>query len=186
VCAHAYTHSCYIELFKLLVKVTLSLCLINQEPQHRHMGKQRYSYTFLDLGSRLNCVVGFTPLPLYLHRKGPQYSLDSRLGGPHCQSGCCGVETNFLPIGNQTPVIQPVDHHYTNWAILAHFQVTEVSYFYWNSLTTFCWNFNMIYGYSHVGDTSIGVQCITFTTMPWHVWWHIWHLMKAWFSFGLL
>jgi hypothetical protein len=152
----------------------------------RHIGKQRYSSTFLDLGTRWKCVVDFTPLPLYLCRKGPQYSLDRRLGGPQCWSGWCGVQKNLLPIGIQTPAIQPVDHYYTNWVILVHLQVTEVSYFYWNSLTIFCWNFNSIYGSSHVSDTYISVQRITFIAMAWHVWRHILHLMEAWFSCGSL
>jgi hypothetical protein len=41
---------------------------------------------FLDLGTRWNWEVGFTPLPLYPEGKNPRYSLDRRLCGPQSRS----------------------------------------------------------------------------------------------------
>jgi hypothetical protein len=41
-------------------------------------------------------------------RKSPRYSLDTRLGVPQNQSGCCGEEKHLAPAWNPTPAAQPV------------------------------------------------------------------------------
>jgi hypothetical protein len=55
-------------------------------------GEWMYSSHFLDLVTSWRWVVSFTPLPLYLRRKSPQYPLNRRLGGPQSRSGQCGEE----------------------------------------------------------------------------------------------
>jgi hypothetical protein len=50
--------------------------------------------------------------------EGSQYQFDMRLGGPRSRSGHCG-EKSLVSTGNQTPTFQPVDRHYTDWAIPA-------------------------------------------------------------------
>jgi hypothetical protein len=52
-------------------------------------------------------------MPLLLNLKGMilHYPLDRRLGGLHCQSGCCGEEKNLLPfpgIKSNFSAVQPV------------------------------------------------------------------------------
>jgi hypothetical protein len=67
------------------------------------MGKWRYSFTILDLGTRCRRVVSFTPRPLFPRAKSPQYHLDRVLGGPQSRSGRRGIDTNILPL----PGIEP-------------------------------------------------------------------------------
>jgi hypothetical protein len=52
----------------------------------------KYSSTILKLGSRWMWVVSFTHRPLYPRGKGPQYSLDRRVGGPQFWSERFGEE----------------------------------------------------------------------------------------------
>jgi hypothetical protein len=47
------------------------------------MWKWCIDLSFLDLGTSLRWVVGFTPLPLYTQWKNPRYSLGRRLGLDH-------------------------------------------------------------------------------------------------------
>jgi hypothetical protein len=65
-------------------------------------------------------VVTFTPLPLYLHRKSPQYPFSRRVYVPQNWFGHC--EKNLLPlqrIKSQFPAIQAIAHCYTDLAIPA-------------------------------------------------------------------
>jgi hypothetical protein len=50
--------------------------------------------------------VSFTPRPLHSRVNRPRYTLDTRLGGPHSRSGCCGEEKNVTPAGNRTQAFQ--------------------------------------------------------------------------------
>jgi hypothetical protein len=59
---------------------------------------------------------------LYPQGKSPCYPLDRRLGGPQSRSGRSGEEKNSQPrqeSNPRTPIIQPVDQRYTDWAITA-------------------------------------------------------------------
>jgi hypothetical protein len=56
-------------------------------------------------------VVGFTIWPLYPRGRSPRYSLDRRLILKRWRR-----EVIPFPAGKQTPVIQSVYHHYTDWA----------------------------------------------------------------------
>jgi hypothetical protein len=64
----------------------------------RHMGERRYSSIILDLGTRCRWVVSFTNRPIHPRGNSPQYPLDRGLGGPHSQSGRCGVDKDLLPL----------------------------------------------------------------------------------------
>jgi hypothetical protein len=68
------------------------------------MEEWRYSFVFLDLGTRWRWVVSFTPRPLYSHRKRPQYRLDRRLGVPQRRSEPCGVQEKDIQNGPDTIV----------------------------------------------------------------------------------
>jgi hypothetical protein len=60
------------------------------------------------------------PAALYLRGKDPQYPLDRRLGGPHSQVWTQGLEEkSSAPVGDQTPIVQPIVRHYTAWATAA-------------------------------------------------------------------
>jgi hypothetical protein len=60
------------------------------------MGKWKYSFTILDLGSRwivqLNVPAALPPW------KEPRCPLDRTLREPQSQSGRCGVEKNLVPL----------------------------------------------------------------------------------------
>jgi hypothetical protein len=64
----------------------------------------------LHLCTRWKWTVSFMPRPLYPQGKSPRYPLDRRLGGPQSRSGHGGEEekSQRAPVGNWTPVIQPV------------------------------------------------------------------------------
>jgi hypothetical protein len=61
-------------------------------------------------------VVSFTPLPVYLRGKNPQYPLD-RLGGPQSQYGHGGEEKYLAISGIWTPAVQPAVRHCTDRAV---------------------------------------------------------------------
>jgi hypothetical protein len=63
--------------------------------------------SIIDLGSRWNRVVSFTPRPLYSLGKSSSYPLDRRLGGPQSRSVRGGEEKNsqLLP-ALEPPIIQ--------------------------------------------------------------------------------
>jgi hypothetical protein len=53
------------------------------------------------------------PAALYPRGKDPRYPLDRRLGGSQTQ----GLEEkSSVPVGDRTPIVQPVVKHYTAWA----------------------------------------------------------------------
>jgi hypothetical protein len=54
------------------------------------------------------------PRPLYPQGKSPWYPLDTRVGGPHSQSGRGGAEKNshFLPV-LEPPIIHSIAQRYT-------------------------------------------------------------------------
>jgi hypothetical protein len=87
-------------------------------PWWRSMREWRYCSTILDLSTRWRSVVSFRHQLLYPWEKSTQYPSDRRLGGPQSRSKCCGEERNLAPARNWGPVIQPVDHCYTDWSIL--------------------------------------------------------------------
>jgi hypothetical protein len=78
----------------------LSLCLI------KHYAL-RHSSSILDLGTTWGSVVGFTPQPLYLRGKSPQYPLDRRLDGPRAGLDTVGKRKIRAPDGNRTPTFSP-------------------------------------------------------------------------------
>jgi hypothetical protein len=62
----------------------------------------------------------YAPGALFPKGMSPPYPLDRRLGGPQSRSGWGGEEKNSQPLtGLETPIIQPVAQHCTNWAIPA-------------------------------------------------------------------
>jgi hypothetical protein len=67
------------------------------------MGKLRYSFIILNLGSEWKWVVSFTLLPFYLSGNSARYPLYRRLGRPQSPSGRYGEEKFYYPI----PRIEP-------------------------------------------------------------------------------
>jgi hypothetical protein len=54
----------------------------------------------------------------YALANSPQYASNSRLGGLHSQTGCCGEQKNFLTLpGIESCTVQPIAY-YRNYAIL--------------------------------------------------------------------
>jgi hypothetical protein len=63
----------------------------------------------------------YAPAALYPQGKDPQYPLDRRLGGPQRPVWMQGLEEKFsAPVRDRTPIVQPIDRHYTAWATAAH------------------------------------------------------------------
>jgi hypothetical protein len=83
------------------------------------MGEWTYSSTIFDVSTRWRWVVSFVPLLLHLRGNSPRYPLDRRLVGPQNRSGLCEEEKNLVCDRNRSLAIQPLVHHYTDWAILA-------------------------------------------------------------------
>jgi hypothetical protein len=77
----------------------------------RYVVEWRYSFTILDLGTRLRLMVSFTPRQLYSRRNCPLYPMDMRLDGPQDWSGRW-EEKNLAPVGMRTPVVQPIARRY--------------------------------------------------------------------------
>jgi hypothetical protein len=67
------------------------------------MWEWMYRSTFLDLDTSWRWVVSFTPLPLYLRRKSPEYTLNKWLGEPQSWSGRREEQKILDPTGTQTP-----------------------------------------------------------------------------------
>jgi hypothetical protein len=62
------------------------------------------------------------PIALYLGERTPdtRYPLDRRLGWAPEPVWTQGLEKkSSAPVGDRTPIVQPVVRHYTNWATLA-------------------------------------------------------------------
>jgi hypothetical protein len=53
------------------------------------------------------------PAALYPRGKDPRYPLYRRLGGPQPVWTQRLEEKYFAPVGDQTPIVQPVVRHYT-------------------------------------------------------------------------
>jgi hypothetical protein len=86
----------------------------------RHTGEWRNSSTILELGTRWEWALSFTPLLIYHPGKRPRERVDRRGGGP--SAGMKAVEKRKIscsPAGNRTPAIHPVAHYQTDWAIPA-------------------------------------------------------------------
>jgi hypothetical protein len=67
-------------------------------------------------------VVSFMPRLLYLWGKSLWCPLDMRLGGPQSWSGSSRRKKNLVPQPGLNPsssLVQPISHHYTDWAISA-------------------------------------------------------------------
>jgi hypothetical protein len=63
------------------------------------------------------------PAALYPRGKDPRYPLDRRLGGPSEPVWTQGLEEkSSAPVGDRTPIVQPVVRYYTAWATAALFQ----------------------------------------------------------------
>jgi hypothetical protein len=57
---------------------------------------------------------------LYPRRKNPRYPLNRRLGGPPEPVWTQRLEQkSSAPVGDRTPIVQPVVKHYTAWATAA-------------------------------------------------------------------
>jgi hypothetical protein len=70
------------------VSKQLSLCLTSQALRHEGIwGSRCIDPSILDLGTSWKWVDSFTPRPLFLRRKSPQYLLDRKIGGPQNWSG---------------------------------------------------------------------------------------------------
>jgi hypothetical protein len=95
--------------YKWKVNVTLSLCL---------MGEWRYNSTTPDLRTSCRWLVSFTPRPLYSGKEA-WHSFDGKLCGPRASLDIEEERKISYPAGNRTPVVQPVAHRYTDWAISA-------------------------------------------------------------------
>jgi hypothetical protein len=60
-------------------------------------------------------VLNFTSRALYSRRNNPQYPLDRTMDGPQSGYGHGGEEKKIpAPVGNRTPVVQPVAYLYLN------------------------------------------------------------------------
>lgn len=71
----------------------------------RHMGKRRYSSMHSLPGSGWRWMDSFMPHSLHYQRTGCQYTLNGKLGGPHCYCGCFGkVKKSLVTVGNQTMI----------------------------------------------------------------------------------
>jgi hypothetical protein len=81
----------------VVVKVKLSLCLINQLPRHEDVWRS-WGVTPSFLTSTLDgCEWSAVRLGRFtLRRKSPLFPLDRRLGGSQSQSGRCEGEKNLL------------------------------------------------------------------------------------------
>jgi hypothetical protein len=66
------------------------------------------------------------PAALYPRGKNPRYPLDRRLGGTQSWSGRRGPEEKSAPVGDRTPIVQPVVRHCTAWATTARLFVTDL------------------------------------------------------------
>jgi hypothetical protein len=94
------------------IRVKLSLCLINEALCHEYIWKSggiapTFLTSVLDVGGWL------TSGPAVLtQRKSPP--VHRRLGGPQCLSALYGQEKNFAPAWNQTTVVHPIVHRYTD------------------------------------------------------------------------
>jgi hypothetical protein len=82
----------------------------------RHVEEWRYRSNILDLSSGWRRAVSFMCLLLYPWGKSHQYQLARRLDGPQSWSGCYREGENLVLPGNRTMAVQPVAHHYTDWA----------------------------------------------------------------------
>jgi hypothetical protein len=83
------------------------------------MGREEvYLQLLLNLGTRLT-VSGqrHAPAALYPRGKEPWYPLDRRLGGPQNRS---------TPVGDRTPIVQPVVRHYTAWVTAALIIISRI------------------------------------------------------------
>jgi hypothetical protein len=104
------------------VKGKLSLCLTKHHATKAYWESEGLAPLILDLGTRWNWVVSFTPQPLYPKEKSTWYPLVRRLGGSQSRSGRGGEEKNSQPPpgrddkeksshplpGIDPPIIQPV------------------------------------------------------------------------------
>jgi hypothetical protein len=68
-----------------------------------YLGVEVLLHSFFDLGTRWRSVVSFTPRPLYLQGKSPQYPLDRKLGGPQSRSWHGVEEKNSQPSSGIEP-----------------------------------------------------------------------------------
>jgi hypothetical protein len=98
-------------------------------------------YDVLDLGTRWRWAVSFTPRPLYLQGKSPQYPLHRRLGGVQSRSGSGGEKNSQLLPTLEPPTIQHVPQHYTaELSRLLHYDKQQVNFWLTkhNAMKT-CW-----------------------------------------------
>jgi hypothetical protein len=111
---------------------------------------------FLDPGTNCRWVVSFTPRPLYLRGKSPQYPLDRRLGRPQNQFGKHWEENNFWLYrdSNSDPwAIQPVASSYTDCDIRAPY----------NRELILCWPGKRIgFNYEFKAETVEKKLCVRF------------------------
>jgi hypothetical protein len=109
-----FVASCVQDYSWYLVANTIFLCslIVTDLVSHSYI---------LDLCTCSRWVVSFMPFLLYPRGKGPQYSLDRRLGGPQNQSGWYG-EVNILdPTGIPNfSVVQLIASLYINYATADH------------------------------------------------------------------
>jgi hypothetical protein len=76
------------------VNVVTVFILTEHHAMKANWGSANISPRILDLGTRWNRVVSFTPRPLYPQAKSPCYQLYRRLGGLQSRSGRGSEEIN--------------------------------------------------------------------------------------------
>jgi hypothetical protein len=107
-----------------------TLCLTSKAPCLKDVGERRYSSTVLDLGARW--VVTFTS---WSNGTAVAVEKGARLA-PGLILTLWTIEKFHAPLRNQTPPIQPIVHHYTNWAV--SYPGSILHYGYWKYFMVHC------------------------------------------------
>jgi hypothetical protein len=102
--------------------VKLSLCLTMHHAMKTYWGSGGIAPSILDLGTRWRWVVSFTTRPLYPQEKSLCFPLDRGWVGPRAVLDA--VVKRKIPSPRResnprTPIVQPLAHRYTDWAITA-------------------------------------------------------------------
>jgi len=84
--------------------------VLNKAPGHDNVWRSGgMALRIPNLGTRWRWVVSFMTLPLYTQGGSPLYPLGRKLGLPQSWFGCCAKKNIPVPVGNRTPIFQPVD-----------------------------------------------------------------------------
>jgi hypothetical protein len=83
-------------------------------------GGEVWLLLILDLGTRWGWAVSVTPRPRFTPGKGPPVPIVQEAGRAPEPVWTLGLEEkSSAPVGDRTPIVQPVVRHYTAWATAA-------------------------------------------------------------------